>query len=81
MRNKHEFLVAPDTVVFTKSVAIGLMRSGLTVREKASLLPHFNREIIDSDLADALIAVLNQHEVTLDFNILLKVMSLTKKQI
>lgn len=79
LRNKHEFLVAPDTVVFTTAVAIGLMRSELTVREKASLLPHFNKEIIDSDLADELIAVLNQHEVTLDFNILLKVMSLTKK--
>lgn len=79
LKNKQKFLCAPETIAYTTTVAMRLMRSKLTIREKATLIPHFKKEIIDPDLADELIIVVDQQEVTLDINFLLKILSLTRK--
>lgn len=79
LKNKREFLAAQSSVSYTTELATELMKSGLSVREKASLVPHFGKEIVDSDLADEIIVVLNQQEVILDYSFVLKVLSLTRK--
>lgn len=79
LKNKREFLASLSNVSYTTEVATELMRSGLNVREKASLIPHFGKEIVNSDLADAIVVVLKQQEMTLDYYFILKVLSLTKK--
>lgn len=79
LKNRREFLAAQSSFSYTTEVATELMRSRLSVREKASLVPHFGKEIMNSDLADEIIVVLNQQEVILDSNFVLKVLSLTRK--
>ena len=79
LKHKREWLKHPADVSYNADVAIGLMRSSLTISEKASLIHCFDIEILNSELADEIIQILCKQEINLDISFLLKVMKLTKK--
>lgn len=79
LKNKREFLSEPEKVEYTTEVALGLLKSGLSLTEKATVIPFFKKEILNEDLANEVIGVLRQKEIGLDFDFLLKVMSLSNK--
>lgn len=79
LKHKREWLKQPSDVSYNTDVAIGLMKSSLTISEKASLVQCFDKEILNSELADEIIQILCEQEISLDISFLLKVMKLTKK--
>ena len=79
LKHKREWLKHPADVSYNTDVAIGLMRSSLTISEKASLIHCYDIEILNSELADEIIQILCKQEINLDISFLLKVMKLTKK--
>lgn len=79
LKNKREFLSEPEKVEYTTDVAIGLLKTGLSLMDKATLISFFKKEILNEDLANEIIGVLRLKEVGLDFDFLLKVMSLSNK--
>lgn len=78
LKHKREWLKQPEDVAYDTDVALGLMRSSLTISEKTTLIPFFGVDILNGELADEIIKLLNRQEVTVSKNFLLKVMKLTK---
>ena len=79
INNKNDFLTNLDSVEYTTEVALGLLKSHLSVREKAMILPCLDKELLNKDLANAAIVVLAAQGVVLDVDFLLKVMSFSDK--
>lgn len=78
LKHKREWLKQPENVAYGTDVAIGLMKSSLTMGEKTTLIPCFDQDVVNSELADEIIMILSKQEIKLDVNFLLKVMTLTK---
>lgn len=78
VKHKREWSKQPEDVAYDTDVAIGLMKSGLTIGEKSALIPCFDVDILNSELADEIIRILIKQEIKLDMSFLLKVMKLTK---
>lgn len=79
MHHKRDFLNAPDTIDYSNELAIGLMNAGLNMREKSIIIPCFKTEILNESLSNEVICVLRAHEISLDVDFLLKVMSLSDR--
>ena len=79
LKNMREFLIEPEKVEYTTEVALGLLKSGLSLTDKAAVIACFKEEILNEALANEIISVLRQKEIELDFEFLLKVMSMTNK--
>jgi len=79
LKNRREFLSEPEKVEYTTEVALGLLKSGLGLTDKAAVIVCFKKEILNEALANEIISVLRQKEIGLDFKFLLKVMSMTNK--
>lgn len=79
LKNKREFLREPEKVEYTTELALGLLKSGLSMTDKSAMIPLFKKEILNEDLANEVIGVLRLKEIGLDFDFLLKVMSLSNK--
>lgn len=79
LKNKSDFLAKPESVSYTTEVALALMKSTLSEREKAIIIQYFDEDIVDGALADEITLILNNNESTLVLSYLLKVMSLTNK--
>lgn len=79
LKNKREFLSEPEKVEYTTEVALGLLKSGLSLADKAAVIACFKKEILNEALASEIIGVLRQKEIGLDFEFLQKVMSMTNK--
>ncbi len=79
LKNKREFLKEPEKVNYTTDVALGLLKSGLNVNDKAAIIPCFKKEILNEVLANVVIDVLTVKEINLDVDLLLKVMMLSTK--
>lgn len=77
LKNKHEFLKNAETIEYTTKVAICLLKSDMAVKEKALIIPYFDVDIINEELADIIVGVLTREEVSLVPKFLLKVMKLT----
>lgn len=76
VKNKREYLKDVESIEYTTDIAYGLMKSELSVREKATIIPCFEKEILNIDLANEIINVLSIVEISLDESFLLKVMEL-----
>lgn len=74
LKNKHDFLKNIDKVEYSNQVAIGLLKSELSVRDKASIIPYFDVDIVDKTLSNEIIHILAKQEVALDVDFLLKVL-------
>ena len=79
LKNKREFLSEPQKVDYTTEVAIGLLKSGLSLTDKAAVIACFKKEILNEDLANEIIGILKVKEIGLAYEFLLKVMSLSNK--
>lgn len=77
LKNKHDFLKKIDTVEYSNLVAVGLLKSELCIRDKASIIPYFDVEILDKTLSNEIIHILVKQEVELDMDFLLKVLRYT----
>ena len=77
LKHKRDWLKQPKDVAYDTDIAIGLMKSNLTISEKATLISCFDADIINSELADEIMRILSKQEIKLDVNFLLKVMKLT----
>ncbi len=77
MKNKRDFLTHPNSVTYDTNLALAIMISGFTVREKALIIPHFTKDILNTDLSDNIIIVLVEQEIKLDIEFLLQVMALS----
>ena len=78
MNNRKEFITQADIVPYSTGVAIGLMKSGLSPREKAAIIPHLDNDILNEDLSDEVIKLMNVKEVKITDDSLLAVMALSK---
>lgn len=78
LRHRRELLKAPEAITYDTELAKGLLKSNLTTKEKAKLIPCFKTDIMDGELANATINVLNVEEVVLDQDFLLSVMLKSK---
>lgn len=78
LKHKREWLKQPADVSYNTDVAIGLMKSSLTISEKTAIIPCFDVDILNSELADEIIRILIKQEIKLDVSFLLRVMKLTK---
>lgn len=76
VKNKRDYLKKVESVEYTTEIAYGLMKSELSTREKALIIPCFNKEILSIDLANEIIGVLNLIEIEMDKDFLLKAMRL-----
>lgn len=76
IKNKREYLKNVESIEYTTEIAYGLMKSELSAREKATIIPCFKKEILNISLANEIINVLNVVEISLDESFLLKVMEL-----
>lgn len=79
LKNKHEFLNEPEKVEYTTEVALGLLKSELSLTGKALVITLFKKEILNAELSNEIIGVLRQKEIWLDSEFLLKVMSMSNK--
>ncbi len=80
LKNKREFLSEPGKVEYTTDVAVGLLKAGLSLTDKAVVIPCFKKEILNEALANGIISVLRLKEIELDFDFLLDVMKLSNKE-
>jgi hypothetical protein len=55
------------------------MKSSLSIREKAIIIPCFEKSILNKELANEVIGVLKVQEINLDVEFLMNVMSLSDK--
>ena len=76
IKNKREYLKNVESIEYTTEIAYGLMKSELSAREKATIIPCFEKDILYIDLANEIITVLNVVEISLEESFLLKVMEL-----
>lgn len=74
MKNKRDFLQAPKSVAYTTDVAVGLMKSGLSIREKTMIIPCFEESILNKELANEVISVMKLHEINLDVSFFVNAM-------
>lgn len=79
MKHKREWLKHPEAVAYNTDIAIGLMKSTLTIGEKTALIPCFDEDILNRELADEIILILSKRAIKLDGSFLLKVMALAKR--
>ena len=79
MKNKRDYLSNPETVAYTTEIAVRLMKSSLSIREKAIIIPCFEESILNKELANEVIGVLKVQEINLDVEFLMNVMSLSDK--
>ncbi len=77
LRYKSEFLRCVENIEYKTDVAVGLMKSNMSIGEKATIIPHFNIDIINEELADNIVSVLTKQSIDLPPDFLLKVMNLT----
>jgi hypothetical protein len=77
LKHKRDWLKKPEDVAYDTDIAIGLIKSSLTISEKTVLISCFDADIINSELADEIIRILSKQEIKLDVDFLLKVMKLT----
>ena len=77
--NKRDFLRAPETVAYTTDVAVGLMKSGLSIREKAMIIPCFEESILNKELANEVVSVIKLQGIDLDGYFFVNVMLLSDK--
>ena len=77
LKHKRDWLKQPKDVAYDTDIAIGLIKSSLTISEKTVLISCFDADIVNSELADEIIRILSRQEIKLDVNFLLKVMKLT----
>ena len=77
LKHKREWLKKPEAVEYSAEAAVGLLRSSLTISEKASIIPCFDVSILTEELADEIMFILNKQEIMLNKDFLLKVMRLT----
>ena len=77
LKHKRDWLKKPEDVAYDTDIAIGLIKSSLTISEKTVLISCFDADIVNSELADEIIRILSRQEIKLDVNFLLKVMKLT----
>ena len=78
VRYKSEFLKCVENIEYTADVANGLMKTNMSISEKATIIPHLNIDIINEELADNIVSVLTKQRVDLPPDFLLKVMNLTR---
>ena len=81
LKNKHAVLKNIDTIRYSNQIAVGLMKSELSVREKSSIIPYFDVDILDETLSNEIIHILAKQEVTLDDDFLLKVLRYTNRNL
>ena len=77
IKNKREYLKNVESIEYTTEMAYGLMKSELSDREKATIIPNIDKEILSIELANEIINVLTIVEVYIDEGFLLKVMELS----
>lgn len=77
LRNKKEFLADVSRVEFTTELALGLMNSELTMREKAVIVHCLRSDILNAELANEVLKVTKSQEILLEGNLLMKAMSLS----
>lgn len=77
VKNKKAFLKAPESVPYSTEVAIGLMKTGLDVKEKAIILPFFDKELLNEKLSDVIVSELSLSKAKLGVDFLLEAMSLS----
>lgn len=77
MHHKRQFLQVSDTVEYSTELAIELMKTSLSMREKAIIIPNFKKEILNQKLANEVIHILMTQEIKMDLGLLLKAMSLS----
>lgn len=77
IKNKREYLKNVESIEYTTEIAYGLMKSELSDREKATIIPNIDKEILSIELANEIINVLTIVEVYIDEGFLLKVMELS----
>ena len=73
LKNKNDFLKSTETIEYTTEIALALLESNLTIKEKALIIPHFNSSILNGNLADAIISVLIRIEISLDEEFLIDI--------
>lgn len=76
VKNKRDYLKNVESIEYTTDIAYGLMKSELSAREKDTIIPCFEKEILNVGLANEIINVLSVVELSLDKSFLLKVMEL-----
>lgn len=79
IKNKRDFLGKPETVAYTTEVSVGLMKSGLSILEKAMIIPYFKESILNNELANEVISVMKYQEIDLETSFLVNVMILSDK--
>ena len=77
LRNKKEFLTDVSHVEFTTEMALGLMKSGMTMREKAAIVPCLKADILNAELTNEMLKVMKSQEILLEGELLVKTMSLS----
>lgn len=77
INNKKEFFNHSGSIEYTSPIAIELMASKLSARDKASLLAFFEKKVLTKDLANQVIALLAQQDINLDIDFLLETMRLS----
>lgn len=73
LRNKNDFLKSPERIEYTTEIAIALLESSLTIKEKTLIIPYFDRSILNADIANTIITILLQKEINLDVEFLVSV--------
>lgn len=79
LKNKRDFLREPESVAYTTEVAVGLMKSSLSIREKAMLIPCFGESILNKELANEVISVMKLQEIDLVDSFFVNVMMLSDR--
>ena len=77
MKNKRVFIRNRGAVTYDTDLALAIMRSEFTMQDKALIIPHFTKDILNTDLSDSIIILLAEKEVKLDIEFLLQVMALS----
>lgn len=66
LKNRNDFLNSAKKIEYTTELALALLESGMTIREKSQIITYFDKNILNSYLADAIIKVLVQNEISLN---------------
>ena len=77
MKNRKEYINQANIVSYSTDIAIGLMKSGLSLREKADIIPHFDKDILNDVLSNEIIKIMNVRDIKITPSFLLRVMKLS----
>jgi hypothetical protein len=77
LRNKKEFLNDVSHVEFTTEMALGLTKSELTMKEKATIVSCLKVDVLNAELANEVLKVTKSQEILLEGDLLVKTMSLS----